>query len=77
ECETAVGVRLGLNGALEWLLPFGLGRNWTGTITANPAVPTSVFRQRLQQKQWQTIWPALRVGQSGIDPVASFESATA
>lgn len=68
ECETAVGVRLGPNGALEWLLPFGLEHNWAGTLTANPTVPLPVFQHRVQQKQWLAIWPELRVAVEEVGP---------
>ncbi len=62
EVETAIGVRLIVDGELELIAPFGLSFLENLTITLNQHRPKPIdFSARVAGKQWQKIWPKLRV----------------
>jgi hypothetical protein len=59
EKETAVAVRLLLDGRFECISAFGFARLWQGQITHNPVRSADVFANRVNAKAWLTIWPQL------------------
>ena len=61
EKETAVGVRLSLEGIIDISAPFGLETLFSGFITYNPKRSKSVFIERVQSKEWVMNWPRLKV----------------
>ena len=75
EMETAVGVRWSAHDGIRVVAPLGLDRLFASTITLNPGSgDRAAFRDRIRQKRWLELWPALRVveaegagsGRSGI-----------
>lgn len=63
EVPTCIGVRLLANDEFEWLAPHGFGHNWSLRVSANPRCrqESRIFIDRIRDKQWQRIWPALVV----------------
>nr|WP_246616531.1 nucleotidyltransferase family protein [Thaumasiovibrio subtropicus] len=61
EKETAVAVRLTNDGELEWISSWGFDSLFRGDVTYNPARPAAVFLSRVENKQWLTRWPKLRL----------------
>lgn len=62
EVETAIGVRLNRDGALELLTPFGLESLFALHITPNPLhAKPDAFARRVADKNWLRIWPRLCV----------------
>lgn len=61
EKETAIAVRLSPNNRVEYLSVFGFDFLFDGYISHNVRVPLNVFEQRLKDKQWQKIWPNLKL----------------
>ncbi|WP_334189543.1 nucleotidyltransferase family protein [Noviherbaspirillum sp.] len=63
ELPTCIGVRLTGNDAVEVIAPHGMEHCWTGTIRPNSRTgyPISVVRERVTNKRWLEIWPALRM----------------
>ena len=63
EVPTCIGVRLRSDGAFEWLAPYGFAHHWSLQVSPNPRCKqdSQVFVQRIQEKQWQTLWPDLVV----------------
>ncbi|NBI52158.1 nucleotidyltransferase family protein [Photobacterium alginatilyticum] len=62
EVPTCVGVRLEFDQNFTFTAPFGLGENWSLKVRVNPnnARPT-IFQQRVEDKQWLTLWPELQI----------------
>lgn len=62
EIETAVGVRLTKKDEIEMVVPFGVESLFESTITLNTkrAKPQD-FYERIESKQWLSIWPKLEV----------------
>ena len=62
EIETAVGVRLTKKDEIEMVVPFGVESLFESTITLNTkrAKPQD-FYERIENKQWLSIWPNLEV----------------
>ncbi|MCO7226019.1 nucleotidyltransferase family protein [Pleionea sp. CnH1-48] len=64
ECETAIGARFSSKGELEIISPFELASLSDHTITMNQRfAQPKVFRQRIEQKQWLSIWPKLVINE--------------
>lgn len=63
ELQTCVGVRLEHDGRIAVAAPYGIARNWDGTVTINPKAgyPPAIAAQRVAWKRWLQIWPALRL----------------
>jgi hypothetical protein len=62
ELETAVGVRLSRRGRMEVIAPFGTARLFENSITRNRRRrQSSDFYDRVEDKQWLTRWPNLKV----------------
>ncbi|MCE7629125.1 nucleotidyltransferase family protein, partial [Vibrio fluvialis] len=62
EVQTCVGVRLEADDHLNFFAPFGLEENWSLRVSMNPDFPQpEVFRRRIADKHWLTLWPELRV----------------
>lgn len=61
EKETAVAVRKNSQQQLEYLSAFGLEKLFNFTITHNPVRDAEIFKQRVNNKSWQSIWPQLKV----------------
>ena len=62
---TAVAVRLN-QGKLEWLAPYGLQELLSMTVSPTPFFAKdersmAIYRRRIQQKNWQEKWPALKI----------------
>lgn len=61
EKETAVGIRkLGQND-YEIISVFEINSLFSNTITHNPKRDIEVFKQRVKEKSWLSIWPLLKV----------------
>jgi len=62
EIPTCVGVRLEQDDSFSFCAPFGLEQNWNLNVKLNHQNPKpELFTQRLQQKNWLTLWPKLRL----------------
>lgn len=61
EKETAVAARLNEKNQIECISAFGFESLFRGYLTWNPERPLVLFRQRLTQKNWLTIWPNLKL----------------
>lgn len=62
ETATAVGVRLDRGGGIEIVAPFGLGDLFQLKVCPSPMLlAPAAFRTRLQNKNWLSRWPRLRV----------------
>ncbi|ALM91985.1 hypothetical protein AOR13_2981 [Alteromonas stellipolaris LMG 21856] len=62
EIETAVGVNMDKARNIKFMAPFGLEHLFNKTITINPKRrKPAVFYNRVRSKNWQAIWPGLRV----------------
>ena len=62
EVATCVGVRLEDDDSLSFCAPFGLEQNWSLQLKLNSYNPKpQLFAQRMQQKNWLTLWPKLRI----------------
>jgi hypothetical protein len=62
EIPTCVGVRLELDDSLSFCAPYGLEQNWSLDLKLNLQNPRpELFAQRLQQKNWLTLWPKLQL----------------
>ena len=63
EIETAVGAKLvKQSGAIKIVAPFGVNQLFTNTITMNTKRRKPVeFQKRIKAKNWQKIWPNLKV----------------
>ncbi len=61
EKETAVAVRLNLQGNIEVLAPFGIESLFSGLISHNPKRDKSIFLNRVTQKDWLNTWPKLKL----------------
>ncbi|MET2845887.1 nucleotidyltransferase family protein [Vibrio owensii] len=61
EKETAVAARLNEKNQIECISAFGFESLFSGYLTWNPERPLVLFRQRLTQKNWLTIWPNLKL----------------
>ena len=62
EIETAVGVLLDKAQNIKFIAPFGLENLFNKTITINAKRrKPEVFSNRVRSKNWQAIWPELRV----------------
>lgn len=62
EVETAIGVKLSIDGEIELIAPFGLEALMANTITMNNRRPKpDIFKQRISSKKWLEQWPKLRV----------------
>jgi len=62
EKETAVGATLLSSGNIDVITPFGLGGLFAQTVTLNRKKPQpAIFKQRIEQKNWLTIWPHLTI----------------
>jgi len=61
EKETAVGVQIAANNQIYICAPFGLESLFRGEITFNPKRNKTLFLDRIGSKQWQNIWPELKV----------------
>ncbi len=59
ELQTAVAVRLGGEGELEFISAFGLACLFNGRLEHNPVRDRSVFLQRVQSKGWLQQYPDL------------------
>lgn len=69
ETATAVAVRRQPDGRLAVAAPFGLHDLYHGVIAATPRFAQdkrAIFAARLAAKQWQRIWPALRVREPAV-----------
>jgi len=65
EKETAVGATLLPCGQIDVITPFRLDDLFAQTVTMNRKKPQpAVFRQRIEQKNWLTIWPHLTIVES-------------
>jgi len=65
EVETAIGARLTADDHIELVAPLGVEALFTHTITFNPRHgDLQIFKQRVNDKQWLSLWPALRVVES-------------
>lgn len=62
EKETAIGVRLNAQDALELVAPLGVDSLFAFTISANPrhGMP-EILLSRAREKGWTTRWPDLRI----------------
>ena len=62
EFATAVGVTLLADDSIQVIAPYGLEDLFTLTIRRNPIrVSVNTYRQRVQQKQYTTRWPQVKV----------------
>lgn len=61
EKETAVGVYLNDEGEIQIVAPFGLVSLFEGKITHNPSRDVEIFKARISNKRWLSIWPDLSV----------------
>lgn len=62
ELPTCVGVRLTATDQFEFTAPYGLALNWSLEVQMNADFPQpALYRQRIQSKGWQQLWPALQV----------------
>lgn len=63
ETATCVGVRIGRDGRLEIVAPYGLGENWSLRVAPNPRIryPAALFKERVREKRWLEHWPRLQV----------------
>lgn len=64
ETATAVGVRLGDQGAIEIAAPFGLTDLFNLIVRPTQRFETdkhSVYAARVHAKRWNTIWPHLKI----------------
>lgn len=61
EKETAIAARLDQQGQLTLVAPFGTESLMAGLISYNPKRARSIFQQRLQSKNWLTLWPKLQL----------------
>lgn len=63
ETPTAVAVRLRANDHIDVLAPWGLDDLFTMTVrpTPNGLAKPDLYRRRLAEKNWQAVWPMLRI----------------
>lgn len=64
ETATAVGVRLGHRGKIEVAAPFGLADLFDLVVRPTRRFMTekrAVYTDRIRAKQWQTLWPGLKI----------------
>lgn len=63
ETPTCVGVRIGPDGRLKVVAPYGIAENWSLRVIPNPLIgyPAALFNARVQEKRWLEHWPKLRV----------------
>ncbi len=61
EKETAVAVRLNLQGNIEVLSPFGIDSLFNGLVSHNPKRDKSIFLKRVKKKDWLNTWPKLKL----------------
>ena len=62
ELPTCVGVRLTATGQFEFAAPYGLALNWSLEVQMNADFPQpALYRQRIQSKGWQQLWPQLHI----------------
>lgn len=61
EIETAIAVRLTLQGNVEVCAPFGVQSLFSGFISHNPKRSKVAFESRVAAKNWLAIWPKLKV----------------
>ncbi len=61
EKETAVGVRLGDEGGIDIIAPWGIESLFAGHITYNPKRERSLFNARIAGKKWLQRWSKLKV----------------
>jgi hypothetical protein len=64
ETATAVGARLGDDGAIEIAAPFGLEDLFSLLVRPTPRFETvkhGVYLDRIRGKQWQATWPRLKI----------------
>lgn len=61
EKETAVAVRIAVDGQLICMSAFGLETLFQGKITHNPKRDLNTFEQRVASKGWLTQWSKLRI----------------
>lgn len=62
ETATAVGVRLNRRGEIEVAAPLGLDDLFALIVRPTPkfkGAKYGIYLQRIQSKQWQTLWPCL------------------
>ncbi len=64
ENETAIAVKQSLTGGIECISAFGLESLFDLKITPNPNRSRDVFDQRVQSKNWLTLWPKLTISHS-------------
>lgn len=73
EQETCVAIRLCPNeegDKFDMLAPYGLSRNFAGTISINPRHPRGdVFTQRVHSKNWLLTWPQLTLGSALVGSI--------
>ncbi len=61
ELETAVGARIGSDGLIEIIAPFGVDGLMVGRLTPNPKRGFQLFISRVQSKGWLENWPKLHI----------------
>lgn len=62
ERQTCVGVRLDSEGQMLFTAPYGLDENWSLHVSICPRNPRpALFRDRIRKKQWDRLWPRLKV----------------
>ena len=61
EKETAVAVRINLQGNIEVLSPFGVDSLFNGLVSHNPKRDKSIFLKRVKKKDWLNTWPKLKI----------------
>ena len=62
EMETAVGVKLSMQGEIEIIAPFGISRLFGNSITINSKRrKTNDFDRRIKEKKWLVHWPNLKI----------------
>lgn len=61
EIETSIGVKLSADTKLVVASPFDISSLFDGYITHNKNREKAIFLQRIEDKNWLTYWPKLRV----------------
>jgi len=61
EKETAVAVRKVKGGEFECITAFGYESLFNLQLTHNPKRPVEIFNQRIQSKNWLSLWPNLTI----------------
>lgn len=64
EKETAIAAKIKQDGELSLLYAFNLESLFAGKITYNQKRNYSLFKSRICNKSWLTIWPELKINQT-------------